>query len=193
MILDNFSTLCEVEDENAASSFNPVLNFLRRLKQGRMAAILVHHSRKGGASAGSYRGTSKMAVVFNSIIALKHPDGVPSRGPAAFDIEFEKYRGLRDERVATHRARLEDKDGQRVWSVEKLADDEVAQLVALVKSYDYIDQNELAKAMDKTQGTVSKWRRKAVASGLISDQEWDKCMKTAEEIREFGKPENPDF
>ncbi|MFO1154333.1 MAG: AAA family ATPase [Rhodospirillales bacterium] len=50
IILDNFSTLCDVEDENDASSFNPVINMLRELKLRRIATILVHHSRKDGGS-----------------------------------------------------------------------------------------------------------------------------------------------
>jgi RecA-family ATPase len=44
VILDNFSTLGEVEDENAASSFNAIQQFLLQLKVQGVATMLVHHA-----------------------------------------------------------------------------------------------------------------------------------------------------
>lgn len=46
VVLDNFSTLGEVEDENAASSFNAIQQFLLQLKVLGVATILVHHTGK---------------------------------------------------------------------------------------------------------------------------------------------------
>jgi RecA-family ATPase len=48
VILDNFSTLGEVEDENAASSFNSIQQFLLHLKVQGVATTLVHHAGKSG-------------------------------------------------------------------------------------------------------------------------------------------------
>ncbi|MFD1378909.1 AAA family ATPase [Fodinicurvata halophila] len=48
VILDNFTTLGEVEDENAASSFNAIQAFLLGLKTCGVATILVHHAGKSG-------------------------------------------------------------------------------------------------------------------------------------------------
>jgi RecA-family ATPase len=56
VIADNFSTLAEVSDENEAAAMTPVLAFLLRLKQARIACILVHHSGKDGSN---YRGSSR--------------------------------------------------------------------------------------------------------------------------------------
>lgn len=64
-VADNFSTLAEVSDENEAAAMTPVLAFLLRLKQHRMACLLVHHSGKEG---GSYRGSSKLATTFEVIL-----------------------------------------------------------------------------------------------------------------------------
>jgi RecA-family ATPase len=50
IILDNFSTLGEVEDENAASSFNKLTEFLLLLKTAGCAIILVHHAGKAADS-----------------------------------------------------------------------------------------------------------------------------------------------
>ena len=46
VILDNFSTLADVVDENEAAAMSPVLTFLLRLKQDGIACILVHHAGK---------------------------------------------------------------------------------------------------------------------------------------------------
>lgn len=183
VILDNFSTLCEVEDENNASSFNPVLNLMRQLKQGRVAVILVHHSRKDG---NSYRGTSKMAVIFNSIFALGHPNGVPSTQGAHFELRWEKYRGLRDGRVRNLDVRLS--DGR--WSHEPLTDDQLEQMVTLIRTLDYPDQESLAARLGVAQGTISKLKRKAVAQKLITEHEWSECLKGA---REMAREDAPDL
>jgi hypothetical protein len=181
VILDNFSVLATVEDENAASGFDPVLNFLRQLKQGRTAALLLHHSRKGNGGAGAYRGTSKMGVVFNSIISLNHPDGVPSTEGAAFDLNFEKYRGRRDETTRPFRARLVREGDKTKWAAEPLEDDRIGKLVRLVQECTYPDQKALATALGVEPGTISKWKTKAFAKRLIDREEWDTCMEEAAE------------
>src|SRR3954470_2401044 len=48
LILDNLSTLGRVQDENAASSFDDIQDFLLRLKVEHVATMLVHHAGKGG-------------------------------------------------------------------------------------------------------------------------------------------------
>jgi ABC-type uncharacterized transport system ATPase subunit len=65
VILDNLSTLASLDDENAASAYNGIYQFLTQLKQER-SGILVHHDRKGANkdSEEGYRGSSKMAAIF---------------------------------------------------------------------------------------------------------------------------------
>ena len=78
IILDNFSTLAEVADENEASAMTPVLAFLLRLKQEGRARILVHHS---GKSRETFRGSSKLATTFEVIIGLsRSTDTEPAKG-----------------------------------------------------------------------------------------------------------------
>lgn len=76
VLLDNFSTLCEVMDENDAAAMTPTLGFLLRFKQARIACVLVHHSNKGGET---FRGSSKLATTFEVIIGLMKPEGAPER------------------------------------------------------------------------------------------------------------------
>jgi RecA-family ATPase len=64
VVLDNFSTLGEVEDENAAASFNAIQQFLLQLKVQQVATMLVHHT---GKAEDNFRGSSKLAATFETI------------------------------------------------------------------------------------------------------------------------------
>ncbi|HLZ65465.1 MAG TPA: AAA family ATPase [Aliidongia sp.] len=190
VILDNFSTLVTVEDENAASSFNPVVELMQRLKSNGCAVILVHHARKGGGngkvSEGNYRGTSKMAVIFNSIIALSHPGGIASRTGTAFAWHFEKFRGMRDGTVGDFQATLTAGPvGDAAWTHEASTENLVVELVALVRSVRCQNREELAAALGVSTGTISALKLKAIGQGLISAADWDQCLRMARE----GAPE----
>lgn len=185
VVLDNFSTLATVEDENAASSFDPVINLMRELKQAGRACVLVHHSRKGSGGDGAYRGTSKMGVIFNSIIALGHPGGLPSTSGAAFELRWEKFRGRRDETMRPLKVKLdEDATGQPKWTWEQSEDAQLCELVAKLKSIEYPTQQALAESLGVTPGTLSKWKAKAIAQGLVKVAEWDQCLELAQEQAE---------
>lgn len=176
VILDNFSTLCQVEDENAAASFNPIQRFMRRLKQSGTSVLLVHHSRKDDKS---WRGSQMMSVVLNSIIHLSKPEGRPTVGPAQFAISFEKFRGdprdLRELEVT-----LRD-DG---WHFEPLVADHMAELLRLLRSLEYGTQTALAEALGVDKATVTRMKRAAIQKGLITGPDWDDCLSAAQEGQE---------
>lgn len=185
VVLDNFSTLATVEDENSASSFDPVIHLMRELKQAGRACVLVHHARKGGPKEGAYRGTSKMGVVFNSIIALGHPGGLPSTSGAAFELRWEKFRGRRDEAMRPLKVKLEeDECSAAKWTWEVSEDAVLGQLVAMVKSLEYSTQDALAQDLGVTPGALSKRKAKAIAQGLIKAPEWDDCLDMAKKLSE---------
>ena len=92
MIFDNFSTLGEVEDENSASEFNAVTEFLLRLKARGVATMLVHHANKAGDN---FRGSSKLAATFETIVKLERPESDTSAGDsddARFRVAWQKVR-----------------------------------------------------------------------------------------------------
>jgi hypothetical protein len=92
MIFDNFSTLGEVEDENSASEFNAVTEFLLRLKARGVATMLVHHANKAGDN---FRGSSKLAATFETIVKLEKPEGSADAGDiddARFRVAWQKVR-----------------------------------------------------------------------------------------------------
>jgi hypothetical protein len=177
VILDNFSVLVSVDDENDATAMQPVLTFLLKMKQANIATLLVHHSNKGG---GQYRGSSKIATTFEAIIGLKPAQGTASRYPTAFELEFSKYRGLRNETITATTAWLEpDSDSVLHWRSKESEDATLARLVDLVRSCDYPRQEDLAKEMNVATGTLSKLKNKAVAKGLIRSEDWARCMNAA--------------
>ena len=89
VILDNFSTLGEVEDENAASSFNAIQQFLLNLKVQGVATMLVHHANKTGED---FRGSSKLAATFETIIKLERLKEETEHGAAQFRVRWDKVR-----------------------------------------------------------------------------------------------------
>ncbi len=175
LILDNLSTLASVADENSASSWNEVLDLLRLLKREGCTVLLIHHSRKGKVSEGSYRGSQKLSVLLQSIIQLDHADGVPSMDGAAFQVTFEKLRGERSEETSGIKAHL--KDG--TWEWEQSNTTQAYQVVAIIRERECKSQTEVAAVMNVAKGTISKWVTSAVSQGLITRDEIKECFKDA--------------
>jgi len=170
VILDNFSVLASVDDENDAASMQPVLRFLLRMKQADIATLLVHHSNKGG---NDYRGSSKIATTFEVMIGLKPCQGIASRHPTAFELEFSKYRGLRNDTIKRTTVWLEEtSQGSMRWRYKESEDETLSRLVQLVRSCDYGKQEDLAKEMGVSTGLLSKLKQKAIATGKITAAEW---------------------
>ncbi len=187
LILDNFSTLAECEDENAAGAFNGIVRFLMRAKQGDLACILIHHSNKSG---NDYRGSSKLATTFEVLISLGKTSKGLSRGALGFDLAWHKYRHKREDTTRNRSIWLADGEaGQPAWGHEVSEREELAELVERVKSLQYATQGELAQALDISPGELSKRKGRAVtALKLITSDEWAECFTTAKKLRE-GAPE----
>ncbi|GAN78616.1 AAA domain-containing protein [Acidocella aminolytica 101 = DSM 11237] len=184
VILDNFSTLAEVADENEAAAMNPILTFLMRLKQAGVACILVHHSGKSGES---YRGSSKLATTFEVIIGLKRLEGHEVDHGAAFEVEWTKYRGKPNAATRNAEMRLDSGEGaeQRVkWSVKAAASTVMMNVVEAVQSGRYRTQKALGEALKLSPVEVTRLKDKAIKGGLISRAAWNECMKVAAEEAE---------
>ncbi len=190
VILDNFSTLATVADENAASSFDPVIKFLLKLKQAGVACVLVHHSNKSG---GDFRGSSKLATTFEVIIGLKKPESGTRRYGTAFDLEWQKYRQRKDESISGRAVWLEDDHrGNASWCYELSQDEEAAELVRLVRSLEYTNQSELADAMGFSTGKLSQLKQRTIHQlKLITANEWNEALHAAADSR--AETFTPDF
>jgi hypothetical protein len=189
VILDNFSTLATVDDENAASAFDPVIKFLLKLKQAGVACILVHHSNKGG---NDFRGSSKLATTFEVIIGLKKPESGERRHGTAFDLDWQKYRQQRDENITGRAVWLsKERSGKLAWKYELSQDEECIELVRLIRTLEYISQEELATAMICSTGKLSKLKSRATHQlKLITKIEWDEAISAA---RALKQEDNSDF
>jgi hypothetical protein len=153
LILDNFSTLGRVEDENKASSFDDIQSFLLKLKTEKVATILVHHT---GKSDDTYRGSSKLAATFEVMLHLKRYAGdafnpadqrAVSYGEAQFTLEWHKLR--RQHAVGKVLAKLttREHEGQQVAYWDYHTGMELLYLLRLgLEDGLYINKAELATA-----------------------------------------------
>lgn len=180
VVIDNLSTLAQCEDENSASAIRPLLSFLLRLKQAGVACILVHHSNKSGKG---YRGSTMLSTTFEVILSLQRPEGwTPDQG-AAFELQWDKYRGKPDPRIAPLNVILEQAENSQ-WRHSATHAPVLRQLIELVRSMDYATQKEVADAAGISPSEVSKRKRDAIKASLITEREWDECLKAAKEAAE---------
>lgn len=183
VILDNYSTLVTVGDENSASSFNPVQGLLREIAKRGAAVILVHHSNK---AKGSYRGTSMMGTTCNHIIRLGETPDAVLHGGARFKLEWEKFRQEKDERTSQLVATL----GASGWTHEADEDGRLKAFVAMAKSGRYGTQKALAEALGKREDEVSRMRAKAIKLGFTTREQWAGYLSMAN--RRVADAENPE-
>lgn len=178
VILDNFSTLAEIADENDAAAMSPVLSFLLRLKAAGIACILVHHSGKSGDS---FRGSSKLATTFEAIIGLKALDGNPVQTGAAFELTWGKFRGAPSTATRNADVRLvEDGEGLR-WDHRPAVGEDVAVLVDAVRSGHHRTQRELAAVLGWDPAKVSRVKARAIREERITRLEWQELLEGAAE------------
>lgn len=182
VILDNVSTLVTVAEENAAESWNPFLETLQALQQAGAAVLVVHHAKKAASGRGGYRGSQKLSVLFDTIMSLS--DGRPGAEGASFLIQVEKSRrliaGARDG-VLAHL--IHDPEGGPRWEFEARRDGRLHELVAVVRGREHVTQAEIAAHLGISEGQLSKDKREALKLGLITDEEWRRCLDEARTIR----------
>jgi hypothetical protein len=177
VILDNFSTLAEVADENDAAAMSPVLSFLLRLKAAGIACILVHHSGKSGET---FRGSSKLATTFEAIIGLKALDGHPTHSGAAFELTWGKFRGAPRDATRNAEVRLVNEASGLRWDHRPARGEEAAALVEMVRSGRYRTQRELADALGWRPSKVTEIKQRAIREGRITGHEWKEQLEIAE-------------
>jgi KaiC/GvpD/RAD55 family RecA-like ATPase len=207
VVLDNFSTLGEVEDENAASSFNAIQQFLLQLKVQGVATILVHHAkknsgdnRKGGERTGNnFRGSSKLAATFETIIELERIRPQAANDGAAFRVRWDKVRmGGPQRTVRETVARLsqdfpeDDREGLVArWEHEagalQLLDDLKERLI----DGQLTNQKEIADHYGYSPTTARNWIDKGIKLGMWTEDEVSAWFAKGKRRRRDGKTEAP--
>ncbi|HWR03792.1 MAG TPA: AAA family ATPase [Humidesulfovibrio sp.] len=176
VILDNLSTLANVEDENASKAFQPIVGFLMRMKQLGQACILIHHS---GKKASTYRGSSMLATTFEVILGLEKLTGLKAAHGTAFQIKWDKLRAKPDERIKSWEVWM---DEDR-WEFEAAASEEVDLLLEALRSGKYVNQKELAEALKWDESKVTRTKAKAIATGAIDTKQWGTAFGRAKDAR----------
>ena len=179
VILDNLSTLAEIRDENDASAFGPVLKMLWSLRQLGCAVLLVHHTGKNGSA---FRGSSKLAATFESIIKLDRSRDIGPR-ETGFVIQWDKFRASPDARGNSQKVQLtEGADGAWSWVIEEGEDQALFEVVKRVRSRDYEYDKDIAEALGLSPVEMSRLRKRAILGGLITDPEWRACLLEARSL-----------
>lgn len=180
VVLDNLSTLAEVEDENDAAAMGPVLTFLLRLKQARTACILVHHSGKAGTT---YRGSSRLATTFEVILGLIPPEGTGEVRGTAFTLDWGKYRGAPHPSLTQRDVRLEGVGEVLRW-VERPSDrDDVRKLLEAVAAGTCGSGKELAAHLGWDEPKVSRMKSRAIAEGRTTKTRFEEALGAVREGR----------
>lgn len=197
VILDNLSTLATLDDENGAAETQRVVRLLARLKQARIAVIVVHHSGKSGRA---FRGSSMLATTFEAIIGLTRDPGADALDPtgsARFNIEWTKFRGRRDPSIGDRSVILKDTNGVLRWSAETPQDETLNALAVLVRTGRFKTQAEVGEALPDhlwptegklpSAGWISGRFRMAHAKGIITKKEVDDLLAAAREADEAAE------
>jgi putative DNA primase/helicase len=86
LVLDNLSSLTSVIRDNDAESWNPIQEWLLRLRRRGVSVLIIHHAGKGGEQ----RGTSRREDVLDTSLSLRRPSDYQTTQGARFEIHFEK-------------------------------------------------------------------------------------------------------
>ncbi len=160
-MLDNLSSLCRSGKENEADSWQPVQDFLLRMRRKGVSVLLVHHAGKGGQQ----RGTSRREDVLDTVIALRRPADYEAVEGARFEIHIEKSRGVMGDKLAPFEAKLEVCNSAVVWSRKSLADVEKTRVAELVA--DGLTVREIAAELGVSVGKAHKLKKKTEAAESV--------------------------
>lgn len=193
VILDNFSTLGEVEDENSASCFNPIQQFLLELKVHDVATMLVHHAGKGG----DFRGSSKLAATFETIVKLERVREKGEAGDAQFRVRWDKVRaGGKGKAVRevvaklTHEGDEGDPEGT-VWEYEAGDLSRLDEAKEKLRAGDFAYLKEIADhfGLSKPMGRGIIEQGKKV--GLWTDDEVSRWLARGKQLRHLNRTQAP--
>jgi putative DNA primase/helicase len=161
LVLDNLSSLCRSGRENEADSWQPVQDFLLRLRRRGITVLMIHHAGKGGQQ----RGTSRREDVLDTIISLRRPADYKPREGARFEVHVEKARGVTGEALDPFEALLEVRDGKALWTVRTIEEADVARVAALAK--DGLTVRDIAAELGTSRSRAQRLKEKGVAEGKI--------------------------
>jgi KaiC/GvpD/RAD55 family RecA-like ATPase len=208
VVLDNFSTLGEVEDENAAASFNAIQQFLLQLKVLGVATILVHHT---GKAEDNFRGSSKLAATFETIIQLERPEVAHKNnaawkvrtvtaepGGARFRVKWDKVRSGATQprgRIAVlEKQQPKEFDGiaPATWDyAETQTTDKLDELAQLLPDGVFRTKAEIAIYYDVSPTMADKYIKQGLRYGLWTEENISRWLANGKKLRTQGQTQAP--
>ena len=179
VILDNFSTLVDMPDENSASCMQPFQDFLLNMKQREISTLLVHQTRKNpNGQKMAYRGSQKLSVTFDNILQLastESNDGNEDDG-CSFHITSDKQRRGGEINCAL---RLNSVSGN--WEIIEHIPKNLRELRDAINLDQFKGQQELADCLKTNQSSISRRINQAVQMGLLTHERIKDSYKLAKE------------
>lgn len=194
VILDNFSTLGEVEDENAASSFNAIQQFLLNLKVQGVATMLVHHANKTGED---FRGSSKLAATFETIILLERLKEETEHGVAQFRVRWDKVRaGGPQRKVQDIVAKLITEEqfnepDRLIWEFEAEELERLDEIKTRLINGEFINQKEISDQFGVSKPMARKYIDKGIRLGIWTEANVSRWFAKGKHRRAKGSTEPP--
>lgn len=164
VVFDNLSSLVRSGRENEADGWQPVQDFLLRLRRRGVSVLLIHHAGK----AGQQRGTSRREDVLDTVIALRRPSDYQPADGARFEVHIEKCRGTAGEAVNPFEAKLDIRDGAAGWTMRGIDDVEMQRVVSM--TLDGFTTRDIAAETGMSVGKVNKLQSLAREIGLLPDK-----------------------
>jgi hypothetical protein len=168
VILDNISTLCGgLGPENDAESWEPVQEWLLRLRRRGLTVLLVHHEGKSGRQ----RGTSKREDVLSQVLQLRRPANYSPAEGCRFEVHLTKARGVYGEAATPFEARFQtDASGQARWSWGPLVADRKERILELAET-GVTNQRAIAQELGVSPATVNR-----AIQALRADGRWREAV-----------------
>lgn len=161
LILDNLSSLSRSGRENESESWNPLQDWLLKLRKAGISVLFVHHAGKGG----NQRGTSKKEDILDTVIVLRKPNDYDQKEGARFEVHYEKARGFYGDEAKSFEAWLKGDHETMSWQVQEMEDLQLNNLIDLYK--DGLKQREIAGELGLGLGTVNRWIKRAKDEGKV--------------------------
>lgn len=164
IVVDNISALVRnCGSENDAESWMHVSEWALTHRRAGRSILFVHHSGKSGKQ----RGTSKREDLLDTVIQLRHSADYQSANGAAFEIHFEKARGLYGEDVQPIEATLiQDEHGAYQWTVGAVSGANAERVVDLWNLG--LSVTEISREIGLHKSNVTRNLQKAAAEGKLT-------------------------
>jgi putative DNA primase/helicase len=159
VILDNLSSLIRSTRDNDSESWQPVQDWLLRLRRDNKSVLLVHHSGKSGAQ----RGTSRKEDVLDVVIGLRRPANYSPVEGARFEVYVEKGRHLTGADAEPFEAMLTiGPDGSTAWAIRSVEDAQRKAFLELIA--DGTSVPDASEAVGISRATGYRWKKSHVES-----------------------------